>query len=92
MNKLPNELNTCNVIVMENGNLEKIRSFPQTEDGVTQAEIAFHDEIVEWHKLQGKDAPLEEEIEAATEDGHFDYNGQSGMLPNIFEVFLSHSA
>ena len=91
MNKLPGELETINVIVMERGYMKKVRSFPNTEDGVTQAKIAFHDEIVEWHKLQGKDAPMEEAIEAATENGYFDCQGH-WCDPAALEVFLTHSA
>lgn len=87
--KFPDELNTVNVIVMEDGNLTKVRSFPDNEDGNRSAEIVFHDEIVEWHKLQCKDAPLDEEIEAATEDGHYEY----GNLPFLaVEIFLTHSS
>lgn len=88
--KLPGELNTVNVIVMGRGKMDKVRSFPDDENGNRLAEIAFHDEIVEWYKLQCMDCPLDEEIEAATEDGYFDYQG--GSATPVLEIFLTHSS
>lgn len=88
--RFPGELNTVNVIVMGSGKMEKVRSFPDDENGKRFAEIAFHDEIVEWYKLQCMDCPMDEEIEAATEDGYFAYQGGSAIP--FLEIFLTHSA
>ena len=76
--KFQNVLSTVNVVEEVNDTLFGITSFPDDEEGNRNAEIHFFDLVREIYPDE-----LEEDIEAAIEDGVFD--------KDQYRVFLIHS-
>jgi hypothetical protein len=74
-----NRIATVNVIELAEGEVCGIASFPDTEEGSRNAEIRFHDVIKE-----NVDDELEEVIETAIEDGHYE--------KDTYSVCLTHSS
>ena len=75
------ELSTVNVLQMYCGAVDEIKSWQDDEEGNRQAEIYFHDTMIEnIHNTS------EEEVEVALENGHAE--SPSGL----YSIFLIHSS
>lgn len=77
--KFQNLLATINVTEVVDDNIVSIRSFPDNAEGNLNAEILFHDIIVE-----NDEDVLEEEIENALEEGAYS--------KGTWACFITHSS
>ena len=77
-------LNTVNVVEMNNGEFQMVRSFPETEEGNKAAEAFFRRKL-EAHEKENKLQPSDEEdFQAYIEDGLYEDCGG-------WQLFLTHS-